>query len=163
MNVGRNETCPCGSGKKYKHCCLIGAAASEDNGLELRWQRQKRVTESLTIDLLRFAVNEFGREALQEAWTEFTLGNKKCSTPKRATCRSSRRGSSTPGRPKLSNGEGVPRRRSVPPLPVLICANAAGILIRCCATISKAASTHSSAFTKCCGSSPDAAFAYATS
>ncbi|WP_282432793.1 SEC-C metal-binding domain-containing protein [Desulfosporosinus sp. FKB] len=21
-NVGRNESCPCGSGKKYKHCCL---------------------------------------------------------------------------------------------------------------------------------------------
>ena len=21
-NVGRNEKCPCGSGKKYKHCCL---------------------------------------------------------------------------------------------------------------------------------------------
>lgn len=20
--VGRNETCPCGSGKKFKHCCL---------------------------------------------------------------------------------------------------------------------------------------------
>ena len=20
--VGRNETCPCGSGKKYKFCCL---------------------------------------------------------------------------------------------------------------------------------------------
>ena len=20
--VGRNESCPCGSGKKYKHCCL---------------------------------------------------------------------------------------------------------------------------------------------
>jgi uncharacterized protein YecA (UPF0149 family) len=20
--IGRNETCPCGSGKKYKHCCL---------------------------------------------------------------------------------------------------------------------------------------------
>lgn len=20
--VGRNDTCPCGSGKKYKHCCL---------------------------------------------------------------------------------------------------------------------------------------------
>ena len=20
--VGRNETCPCGSGKKYKYCCL---------------------------------------------------------------------------------------------------------------------------------------------
>jgi uncharacterized protein YecA (UPF0149 family) len=21
-HVGRNEKCPCGSGKKYKHCCL---------------------------------------------------------------------------------------------------------------------------------------------
>jgi uncharacterized protein YecA (UPF0149 family) len=20
--IGRNDTCPCGSGKKYKHCCL---------------------------------------------------------------------------------------------------------------------------------------------
>lgn len=22
MAIGRNEKCPCGSGKKYKHCCL---------------------------------------------------------------------------------------------------------------------------------------------
>jgi preprotein translocase subunit SecA len=22
VKVGRNEPCPCGSGKKYKHCCL---------------------------------------------------------------------------------------------------------------------------------------------
>jgi hypothetical protein len=22
MKTGRNEPCPCGSGKKYKHCCL---------------------------------------------------------------------------------------------------------------------------------------------
>lgn len=21
--VGRNEPCPCGSGRKYKHCCLL--------------------------------------------------------------------------------------------------------------------------------------------
>ncbi len=21
--IGRNEPCPCGSGKKYKHCCLL--------------------------------------------------------------------------------------------------------------------------------------------
>lgn len=25
MKVGRNSTCPCGSGKKYKHCCLNDA------------------------------------------------------------------------------------------------------------------------------------------
>lgn len=23
LEVGRNDQCPCGSGKKYKHCCLI--------------------------------------------------------------------------------------------------------------------------------------------
>lgn len=23
MKTGRNEPCPCGSGKKYKKCCLI--------------------------------------------------------------------------------------------------------------------------------------------
>ena len=22
MKIGRNEPCPCGSGRKYKHCCL---------------------------------------------------------------------------------------------------------------------------------------------
>jgi MtfA peptidase len=26
---GRNSPCPCGSGKKYKHCCLLKAAAVE--------------------------------------------------------------------------------------------------------------------------------------
>jgi SEC-C motif len=23
MKLGRNDPCPCGSGKKYKHCCLL--------------------------------------------------------------------------------------------------------------------------------------------
>ncbi len=26
---GRNEPCPCGSGKKYKHCCLLKDEAAE--------------------------------------------------------------------------------------------------------------------------------------
>lgn len=25
MATGRNEPCPCGSGKKYKHCCALKA------------------------------------------------------------------------------------------------------------------------------------------
>ncbi len=29
MNIGRNEPCPCGSGRKYKRCCLAGKP-SED-------------------------------------------------------------------------------------------------------------------------------------
>jgi uncharacterized protein YecA (UPF0149 family) len=26
--IGRNDPCPCGSGKKYKHCCLNKFAAT---------------------------------------------------------------------------------------------------------------------------------------
>src|SRR5690606_12972800 len=28
MKTGRNAPCPCGSGKKYKHCCLIASVES---------------------------------------------------------------------------------------------------------------------------------------
>ncbi len=27
MKIGRNAPCPCGSGKKYKHCCLARKSA----------------------------------------------------------------------------------------------------------------------------------------
>jgi hypothetical protein len=33
MSIGRNDPCPCGSGKKYKRCC--GAARKEASTLEL--------------------------------------------------------------------------------------------------------------------------------
>jgi hypothetical protein len=29
MKIGRNEICPCGSGKKYKKCCLISSQVKE--------------------------------------------------------------------------------------------------------------------------------------
>ncbi|MEM9290067.1 MAG: SEC-C metal-binding domain-containing protein [Acidobacteriota bacterium] len=29
--IGRNDPCPCGSGKKYKHCCLYPDGAKEDH------------------------------------------------------------------------------------------------------------------------------------
>jgi hypothetical protein len=36
-NVGRNDTCPCGSGRKFKHCCIDKAEkqtrARRDAGL----------------------------------------------------------------------------------------------------------------------------------
>jgi hypothetical protein len=30
MKIGRNDPCPCGSGKKYKHCCLSPASVVSD-------------------------------------------------------------------------------------------------------------------------------------
>jgi hypothetical protein len=31
--TGRNDPCPCGSGKKYKHCCLKKDEAAEHEAL----------------------------------------------------------------------------------------------------------------------------------
>ena len=33
MPVGRNDPCPCGSGKKYKHCCL-----NADTSSAIKWR-----------------------------------------------------------------------------------------------------------------------------
>ena len=35
MKTGRNDPCPCGSGKKYKHCCLTPASAVSEEFREL--------------------------------------------------------------------------------------------------------------------------------
>lgn len=35
MTTGRNEKCPCGSGKKYKHCCLQKDIEAEREKREL--------------------------------------------------------------------------------------------------------------------------------
>lgn len=31
MSTGRNEPCPCASGKKYKHCCLATGGPENDS------------------------------------------------------------------------------------------------------------------------------------
>ncbi len=36
--IGRNELCPCGSGEKYKHCCLIRSQGGQ--GVEEQQPRQ---------------------------------------------------------------------------------------------------------------------------
>jgi preprotein translocase subunit SecA len=39
--VGRNDPCPCGSGKKYKHCCMHKEQASAPAG-EKKTRRSRR-------------------------------------------------------------------------------------------------------------------------
>lgn len=68
--VGRNDPCPCGSGKKYKHCCLPGYAPSIDH----LWMRQHEESDRLTREITRFALRKFG-ERIYEAWQDFNMSD----------------------------------------------------------------------------------------
>lgn len=68
MPPGRNDPCPCGSGKKYKHCCLPKGEVAD-----ALWHRQHRLNQELPTRLLSFVKSAFGAGALEEAWREFTL------------------------------------------------------------------------------------------
>ncbi len=63
---GRNDPCPCGSGKKYKKCCLASVADSD-----FRYRKALETEADLIPRLLRHAIQAFGKEPLREAWEEF--------------------------------------------------------------------------------------------
>jgi len=71
MKVGRNESCPCGSGKKYKVCC--GAAPETESPQILAWRRLSRAIQDHVPKLLSFIAESYGPGAIAEAWEEFTL------------------------------------------------------------------------------------------
>ena len=71
--IGRNDPCHCGSGKKYKHCCLPGYAPSIDHV----WARQHEESDRLTREITRFALRKFG-DRIYEAWQDFNM----CDAPK---------------------------------------------------------------------------------
>lgn len=62
--IGRNERCPCGSGKKYKHCCAQNPRVEK---------RPSTPEEQLKISLLK-AVEKSVAEALQKKQTIAELG-----------------------------------------------------------------------------------------
>ena len=68
--IGRNDPCPCGSGKKYKHCCLPGYAPSIDR----LWARQHEESNRLTQEMARFADRKFG-ERIYQAWQDFNMND----------------------------------------------------------------------------------------
>ncbi len=74
MKIGRNEPCPCGSGKKYKVCCGAAASAPESPQI-LAWRRLSRVVQNYAPQLLSFIAESYGPESVPEAWEEFTLWN----------------------------------------------------------------------------------------
>jgi hypothetical protein len=73
MKPGRNDPCPCGSGRKYKQCCLAKAQAESESPGQLTWRRIRRANEDLIPRMLRFVTQAYGEGAVEEAWDEFTL------------------------------------------------------------------------------------------
>jgi hypothetical protein len=75
MKTGRNEPCPCGSGKKYKHCCLGASTHEAESPERLVWRRVRRVLDGFPAMMLKFIDDVYGPAAVEEAWTEFTLAS----------------------------------------------------------------------------------------
>lgn len=71
MTQGRNEPCRCGSGRKYKHCCLrVDQAVSPAEALRRAIRRE---ADNFRAPMLRFTIQTYGRVALEEAWRDFML------------------------------------------------------------------------------------------
>ena len=72
MDPGRNQLCPCGSGKKFKHCCLRAEPAAVETPQEILHRRVRAVIQNLTQELLHFVDKHLGRELFAEAWAAFS-------------------------------------------------------------------------------------------
>jgi hypothetical protein len=73
MKPGRNDPCPCGSGKKHKQCCLARDGASIVDLAERTWRQTREAIDGYAAVMLRFVAEYYGRDAAQQAWAEFTL------------------------------------------------------------------------------------------
>ena len=70
MKIGRNAPCPCGSGKKYKKCCLDQTVVQPQ---ELYYRRLSEAHDQLVDRLVKHAGRIFGEEAVYVAMHEFLL------------------------------------------------------------------------------------------
>ncbi len=70
MKVGRNDPCPCGSGKKYKKCCL---QKETPDYRDLDYRRLSKVCNSLMDRLIDLVPRLFGPAAGSWALDEFFL------------------------------------------------------------------------------------------
>ena len=66
--VGRNEKCPCGSGRKYKSCCLRDRQTEGGD----RYDEIRAVESKLLKELYRHGAEVLG-EGTKAAWDEWTL------------------------------------------------------------------------------------------
>lgn len=80
MKPGRNDPCSCGSGKKYKQCCLQAQVTQQTE--DFLWHQIRRAINGLPEKLLKFSQNHWGQHALLEAWGDFTLWSEEDFSPR---------------------------------------------------------------------------------
>lgn len=68
MSVGRNDPCPCGSGRKFKHCCLLAQSDADTLRVRLRTAQDRVV-----LAVFKHAITTWGEPLLQHAWEDFWL------------------------------------------------------------------------------------------
>ena len=64
--IGRNAPCPCGSGKKYKKCCMMKRQTES-----LTRSRVHRTTDALIPKILEYAEKQWPEDAIRDAWDDF--------------------------------------------------------------------------------------------
>jgi hypothetical protein len=69
MDIGRNDPCPCGSGKKYKRCC----GAPRTDPIASAAHEIRAAQESAQAKVKRFLRDELEDNAMDNAWEEFDL------------------------------------------------------------------------------------------
>ena len=68
---GRNDPCPCGSGEKYKRCCLRASAITSTDPRMMNWKRLRRLLDQQNRAIFEFTLRVYGDDALHDAWSEF--------------------------------------------------------------------------------------------
>lgn len=68
MSVGRNDSCPCGSGRKFKHCCLPKQAEADAARVRVR-----SAEERVLAAAFKHAIATWGQPLLDHAWEDFWL------------------------------------------------------------------------------------------
>jgi len=75
--IGRNDPCPCGSGKKYKQCCYgkqTPAFLSEDAWkADPDWEKIRRTESEAVYAILGYGAKQYGEDFLREALEEFGI------------------------------------------------------------------------------------------
>jgi len=66
--IGRNDPCPCGSGKKYKNCCM-----KKDVATDSLWRNLREINDKLVNRLWDHLYTFYQDNIIIEAWSEFML------------------------------------------------------------------------------------------